>query len=150
MVKYQYSAAFAVGAFAYTVIEILWRGHTHWTMTLTGGACLALLFMWSRVLSKAPLAVKCVVGALTITAVEFAVGVTVNIIFRVNVWDYSRMPFNLMGQVCLGFSVMWCLLSAPAFYVCELIKKYVNIEGEPHTNIGVRAASCTCKESENK
>ena len=123
----KYSLAFAVGAFAYTFIEILWRGHTHWTMTLTGGVCLALIYMWNDVLPSVPILLKCAVGAITITAVEFAVGFTVNILFKQNVWDYSGVRFNLLGQICLTFSLMWYVLSLPAFWVCDAIKKYVNV-----------------------
>ncbi len=123
----KYSLAFAVGAFAYTVIEILWRGHTHWTMTLTGGVCLSLIYLWNDLLSGVPILLKCVVGAITITAVEFAVGCLVNIVWKQNVWDYSGVRYNLLGQICLGFSLMWYVLSVPAFLVCDAIKKYVNV-----------------------
>ncbi len=26
------------------MVEILWRGYTHWTMTLTGGVCFLVLY----------------------------------------------------------------------------------------------------------
>ena len=28
-------------------------------------------------------------------------------------WDYATQPLNLMGQVCIGFSALWFLLSVP-------------------------------------
>ena len=31
-----------------------------------------------------------------------------------NVWDYSGFPLNIMGQVCLLYSVLWGLLSIVA------------------------------------
>lgn len=120
----KYSFAFALGAFLYTVIEILWRGYTHVSMTITGGVCLALLYMWNAYLTDTHLLVKCVIGAVTITAVEFLVGCTVNLWLGLSVWDYSAMPFNLMGQVCLGYSAMWFGLCIPAFFICELIRRY--------------------------
>lgn len=30
---------FVVGGLLYAVIEILWRGYTHWTMAILGGMC---------------------------------------------------------------------------------------------------------------
>ena len=30
-----------------------------------------------------------------------------------DVWDYATQPLNLMGQVCIGFSALWFLLSVP-------------------------------------
>ena len=34
---------FAMGGTAYLALEIAWRGTTHWTMFLAGGACLCAL-----------------------------------------------------------------------------------------------------------
>ena len=36
--KLQTPAVFALGAAGYAALELLWRGRTHWTMALTGGA----------------------------------------------------------------------------------------------------------------
>ena len=120
-----YGIAFAAGSFLYTLVEIIWRGHTHWTMTLTGGLCLAVMYMWSGLISDAPLPFKWFVGAVSITVIEFAVGCVVNLMLKQNVWDYSAQRFNIMGQVCLSFSAMWYILSIPGFYLCDVIRKLV-------------------------
>ena len=31
-----------------------------------------------------------------------------------DVWDYSKVPFNFLGQVCVLYSVLWGFLSAAA------------------------------------
>lgn len=49
-----------------------------------------------------------------VTVLELLVGLVVNRWLGWNVWDYSDMPFNLWGQVCLQFSVAWFFLSAAA------------------------------------
>lgn len=121
---FEYGLVFGVGAVAYTFIEILWRGYTHWSMTLTGGFCLSFLYFVNSHLSV-PLVLKCVIGALIITAVEFAVGCIVNITFHKAVWDYSGLRFNLLGQICLRFSLMWFALCIPAYFICDLIKKHL-------------------------
>ena len=100
---------FLFGCFLYSLIEIAARGHTHWSMTLTGGVCLAFIYHISTE-SKMNLMKRCFTGSLFITAIEFAVGVLVNIIMGWNVWDYSHMPYNIKGQICLGFSGMWLIL----------------------------------------
>ncbi len=117
--------SFAVGAFVYTAVEIAFRGYTHWSMALTGGACLALLYMFNEKLPARHSVLKWIVGGLCITAVEFAVGCVVNLALGQNVWDYSDVRFNLLGQICLPFSLAWCLLSIPGFYICDIIRKYV-------------------------
>lgn len=37
--KEEIVSVFSIGAVGYSLLEILWRGNTHWTMTLAGGIC---------------------------------------------------------------------------------------------------------------
>ena len=38
---------------------------------------------------------------------EFWTGVLVNRVMHLGVWDYSAAPFNLLGQICLPFTLLW-------------------------------------------
>lgn len=53
-------------------------------------------------------------GAVFLTsALEWLTGFTLEKIFHGKWWDYSQMPFNLNGYICLKFSIIWglaCLL----------------------------------------
>ena len=102
---------FPVGSAGYGIIELLWRGRTHWSMLLAGGTCFLLL---CRVADKGrswPRLYRAAAAALGITAVELIFGVVFNLYLRKNVWDYSRQPLNFMGQICLGYTVLWGILS---------------------------------------
>ena len=114
---------FLTGCFVYSLLEIASRGFTHWTMTLTGGLILTILYEMHVRLTGTPLWQKCLIRSVIITYVEFTVGVIVNIILRWNVWDYSDMPFNVLGQICLPFTVLWFFLCIPAYYVCRTISR---------------------------
>lgn len=116
-----YLLVFTIGALAYSMIEIIWRGYTHWTMTITGGICMALLLLISGL--PIPLPLKWLMGALSITAVEFAVGCVVNRWLNWQVWDYSTLPFNLLGQISLPFTGVWFLLSIPGIALCSLVRR---------------------------
>lgn len=118
----QYTFAFLMGYFIYSLIEIINRGYTHWTMALTGGFVLAILY---AVNSRRTMTLikSCFIGAVIITSIEFTVGVFDNIIMHWNVWDYSDMPFNILGQICPHFSLYWFLLCIPSYYLCMLIRK---------------------------
>lgn len=102
---------FTIGALGYGFLEILFRGYTHWTMMLTGGACLLTLYYLNQQFNKAPVLLKAAAGALIITLYEFAVGLIVNLWFEWNVWDYSLHPGNVLGQICPFFTLIW-------FFVC--------------------------------
>ena len=46
----------------------------------------------------------------------------VNNLLGFEVWDYRDMPLNILGQVCLPYSLLWCLLTLPAMALCDLLK----------------------------
>ena len=102
---------FSIGALGYGLIELLWRGYTHWSMLWAGGICFVLFEKISKKMKNASVFLKALVGSATITLIEFIFGVIFNIILKKNVWDYSRMPLNLAGQVCALYSFFWLLLS---------------------------------------
>ena len=112
---------YILGAGLYGLIEIIWRGWTHWTMLLCGGACFTCMYVISA--AAIPLWAKCLISAAVITAVEFCTGFLVNIIFGWHVWDYSDRPLNIMGQVCPLFSFFWLLLSIPGLALCSGIRE---------------------------
>lgn len=115
--KGQTAGLFALGAAGYAAIEMLWRGRTHWTMALTGGAVLVgLERLHARIQHEKPLA-KCAAGAALITTAEFIVGCTVNRRFHMEVWDYSEEPLNLGGQVCAKYALLWLALCAPIMLI---------------------------------
>lgn len=101
---------FAFGAVGYGVVEVLFRGYTHWTMMLTGGACFLTLYYLNQAFEKTPILMKAMIGAIIITIYEFSVGLIVNLWYGWRVWDYSHMPFNFYGQICPLFTVLWFFL----------------------------------------
>lgn len=120
---YELSWMFLMGCFVYSLIEIVFRGYTHWTMALTGGVVGAVLYVLHAASPPKTLFLQCLSGALLITAIEFIVGVWDNLVMGWNVWDYSAMPFNLYGQICLPFTMLWFLLCIPAYGICHLVRK---------------------------
>ncbi|PWM60969.1 MAG: hypothetical protein DBX63_08455 [Clostridia bacterium] len=111
---------FFLGGTIYVLLELLWRGRSHVSMFCAGG--LALLLLHGLFLRFAlPLFAQCLLGGLVITAIEFVAGAIVNVRLKLNVWDYSKMPLNLYGQVCLPFSLLWCLLTLPISFLSSYL-----------------------------
>ena len=102
---------FSIGAVGYGLIEIIWRGYTHWSMLGAGGICFMFFGTLSEKFKKAGLFIKSLIGSTFVTAVEFIFGIVFNIILKKNVWDYSKMPMNIGGQICMLYSCLWVLLS---------------------------------------
>lgn len=101
---------FTIGGIGYAIIELIWRKHTHWTMVIAGGICFIIFSRIAERFKEKPLAYKAVLCSLAVTGVELIFGIVFNIVFRMNVWDYSNIPFNFLGQICLLFSMIWCAL----------------------------------------
>lgn len=57
-----------------------------------------------------------VLGALAATAAEYFMDVFYEKVLKIRFWDYSALPGNLNGRVCLPFSAVWGLLSLALVY----------------------------------
>lgn len=111
----------ALGGLLYMGVELLWRGHTHWTMGVLGGVCFAAIGLLDETWPDMPVCNQAILGALIVTAAELVVGLIVNVWLGWGVWDYSTMPLNIIGQVCLPYTLLWVLLSAIAIVIENLI-----------------------------
>lgn len=113
-----YSFIFFLGGQGYCTLEMIWRGRTHYSMFFAGGIIFMLLFFIDQEMNKAPLLMKCLLGAAIITAIELLFGYIFNIKYKMAVWDYSNLPLNLFGQICVPFSILW-------FGLCFVLFKWV-------------------------
>ena len=50
-------------------------------------------------------------GMLAATALEYVTGATMEALFKVRYWDYSKQKFNLNGHICLSSSIAWGFFS---------------------------------------
>ena len=101
-----------IGGAIYSLIEVLWRGYTHWSMGIVGGICFILLGLISKQLTpKFPLYIQAIIGTFLVTFIELISGTILNIWLKLSVWDYSDVPFNLLGQICLPYMLLWLPLS---------------------------------------
>ena len=70
-------------------------------------------------------------GGITTTLFEFVVGCLVNLCLDWNVWDYSHLPFNILGQVSLVFTFIWCGLSLIGIILDDWIRYIIFNEEKP-------------------
>ena len=119
-----------IGSIIYMSLEILWRGYTHWTMGILGGICFICLGLINEILSwETPLVLQMLIGSTIITILEFITGCIVNLWLGWNVWDYSELPLNLLGQICLPFSILWYFISAIGIVIDDYIR-YIYFDEE--------------------
>ena len=120
----KFTAVFAFGGLAYALIELLFRGRTHWSMILAGGICAVFLYLIA-IKSRERLWKKWLMGGAVITTVEFLTGIAVNILLGWNVWSYSDRWANLFGQICILFTLVWVGLSIPGVWLMRYFGRRV-------------------------
>ena len=122
-----------IGGTTYFSIEMLWRGHSHWTMALVGGVCFILIGAINEYLPwELGMIQQAFIGASIVTAVELIAGLILNVWLKLGIWDYSNMPFNLWGQICLPFFFAWLALSIVAIVIDDYLRYWLFKEEKPH------------------
>lgn len=125
-----------IGGAIYVGIEMLWRGHSHPSMFILGGLCFVSiglineLFPW-----ELGIVWQALIGGTMVTCLEFITGVIVNIWLKLGVWDYSGLPLNILGQVCLPFYFAWVSLSVVAIVFDDYLRYWFFGEEKPHYKI---------------
>lgn len=123
---------FLIGGLLYYLIEIAYRGFSHWSMFIVGGICFLLIgyinifFEW-----ETPIWMQMGISALIITAMEFLSGCILNLWLDWNIWNYSNLPFNLFGQICLPYVVIWFFLSVVGIVLDDMIRWLLFGEQKP-------------------
>ena len=113
------------GGTVYFLLEVAFKtitGHPErisWTMlvvaillTVPVERCGAQL-PWS-----CPLWLQALCCAALVTAVELVSGLVLNLWLGLDIWDYTALPGNFLGQICPQYSAVWwvlCLVFIPAF-----------------------------------
>ena len=120
------------GGCVYFLIEMAWRGHSHWTMAVLGGVCFVLIgdinefSPWNM-----PLVLQGAIGSGIVTLLELVSGIILNLWLGLGIWDYSNMPFNFLGQICLPFSLLWVALSVVAVILDDWLRYWLFGEDRP-------------------
>lgn len=123
---------FAIGGLLYYLIELLWRGYSHSSMFILGGICFVLIGLINKFLSwDTPLWRQQLIATGIITTLEFIFGVFLNIWLKLNIWDYSNMGLNVLGQISLGYSILWFFLSLPALFLDDWLRWKLFEEEKP-------------------
>lgn len=90
--------------------EFINRGFLHGpAIPIYGFAAISILLATIQVRENT-LAIY-VVGALTATAFELITGTAMECLFKVKYWDYSMLPLNYKGHICLFVSIFWGFFS---------------------------------------
>ena len=129
---FKHFVLFLIGGFLYYTIEILWRGYSHWSMFILGGICFIFAGIqnehtsWEEPLWKQVLKVD-----VFVLIAEFIAGCILNLWLELNIWDYSNLKFNILGQSSLLFAVLFLPLCLIAIVLDDYIRYWFFDEEKP-------------------
>ncbi|NLY48629.1 MAG: hypothetical protein GX059_06365 [Clostridiales bacterium] len=132
----KYTLLFLTGGFAYGGLEIIFRGYSHISMLAAGGICFVLIGLINeRRSGKISFIKQMAISTVIITVVELITGLIVNIGLKLDIWDYSKYPYNFMGQICVRYTIIWFLISPLAIILDDYIRYYFMGEEKPSYKI---------------
>ena len=126
-------ALLLTGGSLYVVIELLWRGYSHWTMFVLGGICFVCLGLINEIIPwEMPLWQQILVGTCIVTVLEFLTGCVVNLRFGWAIWDYGNMRGNILGQVCPQYMILWMPVSLIGIVLDDWLRYWWFGQERPH------------------
>lgn len=132
----KYLTLFIVGGILYNVIEMVFRGWTHWTMFFLGGTCFICLGLINELIPwRMPLWQQVLIGVAIITYFELMTGCVVNLGLGWGIWDYSVMPGNFLGQICPQFMILWVPVSLAGIVLDDWLRYWLFREERPQYKV---------------
>ena len=115
--------------FIYYMIEILFRGWSHWSMfVLTGFLGVFCVDSINNTLSfDCDYIVQILISTILCTIGEGISGIILNVWLQLNVWDYSKMAFGtfFFGQCNVLFCFAWMLIISIIIFYCDAYNYYI-------------------------
>ena len=135
---------FTIFALTYMNIEVLigaffvpqgkyfaFLGRTSLWMGLLGGIAGMFIGLLNEK-TKLSIFKQTIISALFITTIEFLTGLLLNIHLGFAIWDYSSLPLNIMGQICILFIVFWFIITPFAIWLDDMLRFLIFSEEKPN------------------
>ena len=115
--------------FIYCMIEILFRGWSHWSMfVLAGFLGVFCVDSINNTLSfDCDYIVQILISTILCTIGEGISGIILNVWLQLNVWNYSKMTFGtfFFGQCNVLFCFAWMLIISIIIFYCDAYNYYI-------------------------
>ena len=132
----QYLFLWTLGGVLYYSFEIMFRGFSHWSMFVLGGLCFLFFYVQGRETKWLdPMWIQVIRCTIFVVACEFITGVIVNKWMGWAVWDYSDQPYQLFGQICLPFTIIFSGLCAIGIVLSGNLIHWIYGECKPNFRI---------------
>lgn len=119
----------------YYALEGIWHipsgGWANICMLPIGGLCGVCIGSINQLkpFQKMRIIDECIVSTFIVLCIEFISGIILNIWLGLHIWDYSNYPFNLCGQICLRYGLLWFFISPFAIWLDDWLRYKLWREG---------------------
>ena len=122
-----------LGGTIYYGIELWFRGFSHWSMFVLGGLVFGFCVMQGVQMKWTEgLGIQIIRAVLYAVSLEFTTGIIFNKWLRRNIWDYSDQPFQLWGQICLPFMIIFSGLILIAIILGGILSSAIYKDPKPN------------------
>lgn len=113
----KYILLLTFSGYIYVCMELLFRGRSDITMMFCASICVIPMIYLNNIFTyNVDFLLQLLLCSVHATLIEYCFGMIFNTDYHI--WDYRNMPFNISGQICLLFSLVWGLI---AFFVIPLM-----------------------------
>lgn len=117
----------------YYIVELLFRGYSHWSMFILGGMCFYYAGIQNEYVSwNYPLWKQLIKVESFVLISEFITGCIVNLWLGWNVWDYSNLAGNILGQTSWQFALLFLPLCLVAIILDDYLRYWLFKEEKPY------------------
>lgn len=118
---------FLVGYCVYIAIEVTYRSESYPLMGIVSGIAVLLIDRLNDEISwDLDLVLQASIFSAMITLFELVIGeISKHTSLLPVMWDYSNLPLNFDGVICLPFSLIWIMLGVVAIFTADAINYYV-------------------------
>jgi len=111
------------------------QGHSSLWMMLVGGISGWLIGYINelRCLKNLKMIFITLIGCFIISSLELVSGAILNILLNFNLWDYSKYPINLLGQIELFHSIGWLFITPLTVCLDDALRAWIFDEGKAYS-----------------
>lgn len=119
--------------------ELVWRSWSHWTMFILGAICFLYAGIQNEFISwDYPFWKQVLRTEIFVLVSEFITGCIVNLWLGWNIWDYSSLKGNILGQTSWQFALLFLPLCTIAIILDDYIRYWFFNEEKPKYNFKLK------------
>lgn len=120
-------ATFLLFGTIYYIIEVLYRGYSDISMFILAGFLSIFIGGLNELFSyEMPLQLQAFISMIFATVAEGITGILLNVVLKLEIWDYSNLPGTFFcGQCNVFFCAAWLILSVVCIVLQDCLIYYV-------------------------